>query len=127
MRKLRFTLLVLTLTTVYLLEGAQSRPSSHIDVRGTITRISRAGGEDRDKVLGRVLIEGAKEADTQVDKASVTVKAETELFIMRGGERKPAEFAELKEGQKVEARFSGPVMESYPVQATAAEITILEE
>jgi hypothetical protein len=67
----------------------------------------------------------AKEPDTQVDKASVTVKAETKVFINRDGELKPAEFAALKEGQKVEARFTGPVRLSYPVQADAVEITIL--
>ena len=96
-------------------------------MRGAITHITRAEGEGRHKVLGRALIEGAKEPDTQVDKASVTVTAETKLFIKRGGEREPAEFAALKKGQRVEARFTGPVRESYPVQATAAEITILEE
>jgi hypothetical protein len=74
-----------------------------------------------------VFIEGAKEPDTQVDKASVTVTAETKVFINRDGERKPAEFPALKEGQKVEARFTGEMRLIYPAQADAAEITILEE
>jgi hypothetical protein len=77
--------------------------------------------------LARVLIEGAKEPDTQVDKAVVDITAETNFFIKQGGESKPVELEALKEGQRVEARFTGPVRESYPVQATAAEITILEE
>jgi uncharacterized protein DUF3221 len=126
-RKLRFILLALTLAAACFLEGAQSLSSSRIDVRGAITRISRVEGEGSGRALARALIEGVKEPDTQVDKANVTVTAETGLFIRRGGERKPAEFAALKEGQRVEARFTGPVRESYPVQATAAEITILEE
>jgi hypothetical protein len=123
MRKLRFILLALTLTVACFLEGAQSFASSRVDVRGAISRIE---SERRGKALARVLIEGDKEPDTQVDKALVYVTAETGFFIKQGGERKPAEFAALKEGQKVEARFTGPVRESYPVQATAAEITILE-
>jgi Protein of unknown function (DUF3221) len=123
MRKLRFILLALTLITACILEGAQSFSSSQVDVRGAITRIE---SERRGKALARVLIEGVKESDTEVDKALVYVTAETGLFIKRGGERKPAEIAELKEGQRVEACFIGPVRESYPVQATAAEITILE-
>ncbi len=127
MRKLRFILIALTLTVACLLEGFLSFSSSRIDVRGAITNIDLAKGESRGKVLARALIEGAKEPDTQVDKAIVTVTAETEVFIKQGGERKPAEFAALKEGQRVEARFTGPVRESYPVQADAAEITILEE
>jgi Protein of unknown function (DUF3221) len=127
MRRLRFILIALALTAACYLEGAQSLSSSRMDVRGAITRIACAEGAGRGRALAHVLIEGVKEPDTQVDKANVTVTAETELFIRRGGERKPAEFAALKEGQKVEARFTGPVRESYPVQATAAEITIIEE
>ena len=92
-------------------------------MRGVITSFTRAEGKGRGKVLAHVFIEGAKEPDTQVDKASVTVTAETKVFINRDGERKPAEFAALKEGQKVEAGFTGPVRLSYPVQADAAEIT----
>lgn len=124
MRKLRFVLLALTLTAACFLEGAKSFSPSQVDVRGAIARIEREG---RGKALARVLIEGVKEPDTHVDKAVVYVTAETEFFIKQGGERKQAKFAALKEGQKVEARFTGPVRESYPVQATAAEITILEE
>ncbi len=127
MRKLKFILLALALIFACLLEGVQSFSSNRIDVRGVITSITRVEGEGRGKVLAQALIEGAKEPDTQVNKASVTVTAETEVFIKRGGEREPAEFAALKEGHRVEARFTGPVRESYPVQADAAEITILEE
>jgi Protein of unknown function (DUF3221) len=127
MRKLRFILLALTLILACLLEGVQSFSSSRIDVRGAITSVTRAEGKGRGKVLAHVFIEGAKEPDTQVDKASVTVTAETKVFINRDGERRPAEFAALKEGQKVEARFTGEIRLSYPVQANAAEITILEE
>jgi len=127
MRKLKFILLALTLIFACLLEGVQSFSSNRIDVRGVITSITCVEGEGRGKVLAQALIEGAKEPDTQVNKASVTVTAETEVFIKRGGEREPAEFAALKEGHRVEARFTGPVRESYPVQADAAEITILEE
>jgi hypothetical protein len=74
-----------------------------------------------------VLIEGEKEEDTRFDKASLTVTAETLLFIKQGKERKTAELADFKVGQKAEARITGPVMESYPVQAQAAEITVLQE
>jgi beta-N-acetylhexosaminidase len=101
--------------------------AGQVDVRGTITHLRRAEGESQSKVWGRILIEGVKEPDTQHDKASVAIRSETKLFIRRGKERQPAEFTALKEGQKVEAIFTGPVAESYPVQATAAEITIIED
>jgi hypothetical protein len=47
--------------------------------------------------------------------------------VKQSGESKPAELAALKEGQRAEALFTGQVRESYPVRATAAEITNLEE
>ena len=97
--------------------------TSQVGVRGTISQVSRVEG--RKGVLGRVLIEGAKETDTEVDKASVTVTDETRLSIEQGGKRETAAFADIKKGQKVEARFDGPVLKSYPVQATASEIVIL--
>jgi Protein of unknown function (DUF3221) len=127
MRKLILILIALTLSAACLRWEGRARSSSHVDVRGTITRLSLAQGDSRGKVLGHVLIEGEKEADTQVDKASLTVTAETKLFIKHGKERKSVEFADLEVGQKAEARFIGPVMESYPVQAKAGEITVLEE
>jgi endonuclease/exonuclease/phosphatase family metal-dependent hydrolase len=96
------------------------------DIRGRITNVQRANTDGgNDQLLGTLLIEGVKEADTNFDQASVRVTNETQIFDARGKERKQASFEALKAGQKVEARFTGPVMESYPVQATAGELVIL--
>jgi len=85
------------------------------DIRGTITRIEARQGGD---VLGRVLIEGKLEPDTQYDKAFVDVPAEARILVQGGQVAGSATFADLEAGQLVEARFTGPVRESYPVQAT---------
>lgn len=103
-----------------------AREKGKVDIRGKITNIHRADRDADHQILGNVLIEGVKEADTQVDKASVRVTNETRIFYKRGKERKQVSFDALKTGQKVSARFVGPVMESYPVQATAREIMILD-
>jgi endonuclease/exonuclease/phosphatase family metal-dependent hydrolase len=94
------------------------------DIRGKITSLNRANAE-RERVVGTLLIEGVKESDTNVDRASVSVTKETRIVDRRGKERGTATFDDLKTGQKVEVRFLGPVMQSYPVQATASEIVIL--
>lgn len=110
--------------------NASAQGKDEADIRGDITHIQRArdddGGGAGDKLLGTVRIEGAKEADTNFDKASVRITNKTQIFDRRGKERKQASFDDLKTGQKVAARFTGPVMKSYPVQATAAEIVILK-
>jgi hypothetical protein len=96
-----------------------------IDIRGTVTDLSRARGESTKNVLGRVLVEGNKEADTQFDKANLTITVETKFFIKQNEQHKPASFDDLRKDQKVEAKITGPVKESYPVQAICAEILIL--
>lgn len=104
--------------------GAQGEDQA--DIRGNITNIHRAridGGDDQ--LFGTIMIEGVKEADTNFDQASVRVTNETRIFDERGKERKQASFDTLKTGQRIAARFVGPVAESYPVQATASEIIIL--
>lgn len=82
-------------------------------------------GRTRD-VLGTILIEGAVEKDTKFDKASVTVKDNTRIFKREGESYRPVAFDYLKVGQRVQARFTGPVLESYPVQTTASEIVVLK-
>jgi hypothetical protein len=99
-----------------------------VDVRGTITRVTPVdeAGQKAGR-LGVILVEGVKDATTEHDKASVRVTNKTRIEKLAGKERKPAKFADLKKGVRVQARFTGPVAESYPVQATAGEILILEE
>lgn len=126
MRKLTSASLIgIVFSLVWILTITYARTHGAADVRGVITQISQSEGEKN--ILGRILIEGAKEKDTKVDKANVTVTTQTKLFNEQDGERKPVAFDDLKEGQQVEARFTGPVRESYPVQATADEVTILRQ
>ncbi len=97
------------------------------DIRGIIADISPATPEGiQGGVVGAVLIEGAIEEDTTFDRAYVTVTDKTDIYRQDGERLRPASFADLAIGLRVQARFTGPVAESYPVQATASEIVILE-
>ncbi len=102
--------------------GGQGR----VDIRGSIKKVTPTPkASEKGALLGSLLIEGPKDAGTSHDKASVRVTAATKIYKGAGGARKPAMFSDLKEGLTVEATFTGPVAESYPVQATAGEIVIL--
>jgi endonuclease/exonuclease/phosphatase family metal-dependent hydrolase len=94
------------------------------DIRGKLTQINRANN-DKDGLLGTLLIEGSKEADAKGSTASVRVTRETLVYDRRGKAQRQVSFDDLRTGQKVEARFTGPVLQSSPVQATASEIVIL--
>jgi beta-N-acetylhexosaminidase len=101
--------------------------ATEADIKGTITQIQRKDVQRREKgVIGSILIEGVMEEDTKFDRAFTRITDKTRIFEQRGGDRRPATFDALAIGQRVEARFTGPVMQSHPVQAEALEIVILE-
>lgn len=89
---------------------------SKVDIRGKITALHADGTG-----TGAVLIESIK--GTSNNKASVRVTPRTRI-VNRAGEK--LNFTSLRMGQWVEASFIGLVAESYPVQAVAAEIRILD-
>jgi hypothetical protein len=93
------------------------------DIRGRVTQLRREASGERVAVM---LVEGTSGGETSYDKASVTVTRRTQIFRRRGRARSRAQAGALKLGALVEVRFDGPVLESYPVQATAGEIVILE-
>lgn len=105
--------------------SSSSADTERADIRGVIKSVTRsnAAGE----VRGSVLIEGSLEPDTGFDKTSVTVTGKTAVFRREDGTLREASFDSLREGQRVQAAFTGPVAESYPVQATAKSIIILGE
>jgi beta-N-acetylhexosaminidase len=104
--------------------SAAQRPPAKIHIRGTITKLNL--GEKQTNSVAVLLIEGPQTKDTVYDKASVKLTPQTSIKMLVGKELKDAKLADLKVGSKVEAVFIGPVAESYPVQATAGEIVIIE-
>lgn len=98
-------------------------PHYRDDARGVITDISMFEG--REGSASRVMIEGTLGPATQVGRIGIDVTAQTKVFIKGRGGRRKASFADLKKGQRIEIRFTGPVRKSYPPQITAAEITII--
>jgi hypothetical protein len=94
------------------------------DIRGNITNITK-NTEDKN-IIGSILMEGNLERDTKYDKASVTITRQTHIFEYNNKKFIKADFESFKIGQKVQALFTGQVLESYPVQVKAIEVVILE-
>ena len=97
----------------------ESSPSIRGEIRAMIPAVD---GKD----LGFVRIEGKRDDDTQYDRADVTISRTTSIFRRSDGRTETLAFDSLVVGMKVEATFTGPVMESYPVRATAATIAVIE-
>ena len=95
-----------------------SQKSPHI--RGIIQDIFT----QNEKVRG-FDVEGKKEKDTTYDRAGVGITDNTHIFIKQGNKYIKATVSDLQVGQTVEVLFTGPVATSYPVQAVASEIVIV--
>jgi beta-N-acetylhexosaminidase len=107
---------------------AQQEKADKVDIRGVITNVRAAEAEAKKQgTLGWIRVEGVKEKDTAYDKASVRITDKTRIEKLAGKEKKAAAFGELKQGVRVQAVFTGPVAESYPVQATAKEVLIVQQ
>lgn len=91
------------------------------DIRGHITTLTPGTGD----TIATLLVEGAIEPDTTYDKASVRVTEDTKLYKTTPDGVVELD-RELAEGDFVSVWFEGPVAESYPVQARAGQVTVIE-
>ena len=97
-------------------------PALQFDVRGVVSNVSA----DPSGPGGAFLVRGTPLGQSGVDYASVRVTPDTRIYVESGGSLAPAGFAALRDGQTVKVDLVGPVAESYPVQATAGTVVILE-
>ena len=89
------------------------------DMKGHIIYISNTQQNYSDDVIGSVLVEGLG------DKVSVKINKKTSIFEQQDNGIHSTTFDALKIGQSVEIKFTGPILESYPAQATADKVVIL--
>ena len=129
----RYQLIITFLLSAFGLSQALAQeeagqPIMRADIRGEITSLQQAKPEnDQNNILGLIRIEGTLEEDTQYDQAAVTITDKTLVFEKKAEKNHPVTFESLAIGQRVQVRFIGPVMESYPVRATASEVVILSK
>ncbi|KJS82120.1 MAG: hypothetical protein JM58_15435 [Peptococcaceae bacterium BICA1-8] len=114
MNRKKIIVYVTFLLLILLLVGCGKR---EIHIRGNITQI-----ETIQKGMTSILVEGEIEPDTSFDKASIAITEKTKIY--RGKER--ISLGSLEGGIKVEVEITGPVRESYPVQATAKAVWVIE-
>ena len=113
-----FVILVLSAVAVYN-NYVDTSKIFRIDIRGTVTNVSRFGD------TATILVEGQQESDTYYDKASIRIDKKT--LITKSPFSKIIDISEITVGDKVEVTFNGPVAESYPVQAVAELINLIGE
>ena len=102
---------------------------AQVDIRGTILNINPA--QVNSNILGTIYVEGLLYEDTSYDKAYISITSSTQIFkidnlLSSSSQFIPIPFIELQTGMIVEVTFTGPVLESYPVQATAKKVLVLD-
>ena len=101
-------------------DSSEDVNTKKLGIRGQVTKVS---SDDSGKIKG-ILVEGIVEKDTEYDKASVYIGEKTKIY--KNNTKEELEKSALKEGIKVEVIFEGGVRESYPVQADAKVIRVIE-
>lgn len=91
-------------------------PSTPASISGRITSVNRAGEK-----IGSIRVEAQPGDSAGSDKAVARIGQGTPVFGVGGG---ATDFNALQVGQWVRVWFTGPVAESYPVQATASAVAI---
>ena len=74
--------------------------------------------------LGQILVES--QVEKVVDKYVVTIKDETLILKQDGENRRQVTFDALETKQQVQIWFTGPIMESFPMQGIAQQVVIIK-
>jgi thioredoxin-related protein len=114
-----FTAFIILAAIVLAAACSANEGNDTIGIRGKVTSIT-ASGENT-----VIMVEGQIEKDTAYDKASVTIKADTNVVRQEGGKDTAVKPEDIELSDTVEVIFAGPVAESYPVQGTANLVRIL--
>ncbi len=113
--------------------GAGNFVNKDPDITGTIERIAVFTASQEqvppppghgERSVGILEIKAHPAHPSAYQAASVKVTGETEM--VREKSREKLHFADLEKGMLVKVWFQGPVAESWPVQATAGKIAVVE-
>lgn len=116
-RALTLPLLLVALVSCAAGTGGETVPATEPSIRGTVTQVS----PDEPRT---VLVEENPGEESGSNKASVRLTGETRVLRRSGEAVQRAAPADLAVGQTVSVWFTGPVRESFPVQADAGTIVI---
>ncbi|AEG19214.1 MULTISPECIES: DUF3221 domain-containing protein [Methanobacterium] len=96
-----------------------------VDMKGQIIGIYESSPQPTLDSPNSILVQGVVTKGNQNLNVSVKITNETQIFKQDGNKQISSSYDNIKSGETVEIHFMGPVMSSYPPEATASEITIV--
>ncbi|HPX77217.1 MAG TPA: hypothetical protein PL055_00440 [Methanobacterium sp.] len=116
-------LLVLFLGVVY---GAfTATGSERIDMNGVIIGLCSDNSHEDSNTITSILVEGFQTGASQSQNVSIIINKNTTVYHKYGKNLVKANVNDLHPGQKIEIRFNGFMMNTYPPQVNATDIIIL--
>jgi hypothetical protein len=94
----------------------------HWDMTGKIVGVCTADNNTTDS--NSILVQGVVSSGNQQANVTVKITNDTLIYVKNGNQRNNATFGDLKAGQSVNIQFKGPVLQSYPPQATGSQILV---
>jgi len=94
----------------------------HSDMTGTVVGV--CVGDNNSTDSNSILVKGVVSNGNQQGNVSVRITNETQILIKEGNKQTSASFGNLKSGQSVDIKFTGPILQSYPPQATGSVVLI---
>lgn len=116
-------LLVLFLGVVYGTFTATG--SERIDMNGVIIGLCSDNSHEDTNTINSILVEGFQTGDSQSQNVSIIINKNTTVYHKYGKNLVKANVNDLHPGQKIEIRFNGFMMNTYPPQVNAMDIIIL--
>ena len=94
----------------------------HSDMTGSVVGVCTGDNNSTDS--NSILVNGVVTNGNQPGNVSVRITNETKILIKDGNKQTSASFGNLQSGQSVDIKFTGPILQSYPPQATGSEVII---
>src|SRR3954452_20022527 len=95
------------------------------DIYGAASKVKPADDEAKKRgLVGSLFVEAPKDAKYAYDKAAVRFTDKTKFQKQNGKLVEDAKLEDIKEGTMISIWFTGPVAESYQVQAIAGKVLI---
>jgi hypothetical protein len=100
--------------------GKTPPPAGAVDITGRLSQLTAMAGG-----TASFLVVADLSGSSLYDRAVVRTTTDTVLWGPVGEGRRTLVAGDLRNGLRVAVRFTGAVRESYPVQATAADVEVL--
>lgn len=99
--------------------------SDRVDMSGLIVGLCSDNSQGDTNVIDSLLVEGYQSGASYPQNISIIINKNTTIYHRYGKNLVKASVDDLHPGQKIEIRFTGPMLQTYPPQINASDIIIL--